>query len=123
MHAAAAPAPLLLDPLLPAAMLLPRRALLIAVGAAAALLASAGGRATAFVAAPLKMSAGRGERALQQQRVAELQQKKKKAATEAPTANKTFFSGVLECPECQGDVITHDGPRTKRCNVCFHEWV
>jgi len=27
------------------------------------------------------------------------------------------------CPECDGDVITHDGPRTKRCNVCFHEWV
>ncbi len=51
------------------------------------------------------------------------QQKKKKAATEAPTSNKVFFSDVLECPECQGDVITHDGPRTKRCNVCFHEWV
>ncbi|MDA8530910.1 EMC3/TMCO1 family protein [Candidatus Poseidonia alphae] len=29
----------------------------------------------------------------------------------------------FSCPECQGDVITHDGPRTKRCNVCFHEWV
>lgn len=55
------------------------------------------------------------------------QQKKKKTA---PAKNVDSDEKVEEqsvydfsCPECQGDVITHDGPRTKRCNVCFHEWV
>ena len=55
------------------------------------------------------------------------QQNKKKTA---PAKNVDSDEKVEEqsvydfsCPECQGDVITHDGPRTKRCNVCFHEWV
>ena len=28
-----------------------------------------------------------------------------------------------ECPECGMDMITTLGPRTKRCDVCRHEWV
>ena len=30
---------------------------------------------------------------------------------------------ALECPECGMDMITKLGPRTKRCDVCRHEWV
>ncbi len=30
---------------------------------------------------------------------------------------------ALECPECGNDMITKLGPRTKRCDVCRHEWV
>jgi predicted RNA-binding Zn-ribbon protein involved in translation (DUF1610 family) len=28
-----------------------------------------------------------------------------------------------ECPECGMDMISTLGPRTKRCDVCRHEWV
>lgn len=55
------------------------------------------------------------------------QQNKKKTAPakDVDSDEKVEEQSVYDfsCPECQGDVITHDGPRTKRCNVCFHEWV
>ena len=55
------------------------------------------------------------------------QQRKRNTAATKPAASASsggLTAGlVLECPECQSDVITHDGPRTKRCNICFHEWV
>ena len=57
------------------------------------------------------------------------QQRKRNTAAAKPASSESssgggLMSGVaLECPECQSDVITHDGPRTKRCNICFHEWV
>lgn len=55
------------------------------------------------------------------------QQNKKKTgpAKNVDSDEKVEEQSVYDfsCPECQGDVITHDGPRTKRCNVCFHEWV
>ena len=38
-------------------------------------------------------------------------------ATSKPSTNST------ECPECGIDMITTLGPRTKRCDVCRHEWV
>lgn len=65
-----------------------------------------------------------------QQRSRRQQQQKKRsassAASEPAAGNEAVTSSpgaALICPECDGDVITHDGPRTKRCNVCFHEWV
>ena len=65
-----------------------------------------------------------------QQRSKRSQQQRKKSSapassTQAEEAASAFqVSNVaLVCPECDGDVITHDGPRTKRCNICFHEWV
>ena len=27
------------------------------------------------------------------------------------------------CPECMSDDVQRKGPRTLRCNVCYHEWV
>ncbi len=63
-----------------------------------------------------------------QQRSKRSQQHRKKSsstpkATQEITGNGPTAGLTLSCPECDGDVITHDGPRTKRCNVCFHEWV
>lgn len=65
-----------------------------------------------------------------QQRSRRQQQQKKRSApsasSEPAAGNEAVTSSpgaALICPECDGDVITHDGPRTKRCNVCFHEWV
>ena len=64
----------------------------------------------------------RQEKARQRQKQ---QKKKKSSSTSGTTEKKSFFSDLTQnvCPECQGDVITFDGPRNKRCNVCFHEWV
>ncbi len=28
-----------------------------------------------------------------------------------------------ECPECMSDDVQRKGPRSLRCNVCYHEWV
>ena len=47
----------------------------------------------------------------------------KPASTESSDGAELMAGISLECPECDSDVITHDGPRTKRCNICFHEWV
>ena len=62
-----------------------------------------------------------------QQRSKRSQQQRKKAPSSEEegekTASTSHSGGSLICPECDGDVITHDGPRTKRCNICFHEWV
>ena len=66
-----------------------------------------------------------------QQRSKRTQQNRKRATSSSSTkpSGESNQSGglmvgvALECPECSSDVITHDGPRTKRCNVCFHEWV
>ena len=32
-------------------------------------------------------------------------------------------TGSNECPECGLTMVTRMGPRTKRCDVCRHEWV
>jgi hypothetical protein len=62
-----------------------------------------------------------------QQRSKRSQQQRKKAPAPSGGGEKTAPASdtgrALICPECDGDVITHDGPRTKRCNICFHEWV
>ena len=63
-----------------------------------------------------------------QQRAKRSQQRKKAASSATSTAAPAQVTAqapaaALACPECDGDVITHDGPRTKRCNICFHEWV
>ena len=59
-----------------------------------------------------------------QQRAKRSQQQRKKAASSpAAVSAQEAPASALACPECDGDVITHDGPRTKRCNICFHEWV
>jgi len=63
----------------------------------------------------------------QQRSKRQQQQKKRSSASPASSSEENGAaspaSAALVCPECDGDVITHDGPRTKRCNVCFHEWV
>jgi len=57
------------------------------------------------------------------------QQRKRNASASKPSSSESSGGGglmagvALECPACGSDVITHDGPRTKRCNICFHEWV
>lgn len=63
-----------------------------------------------------------------QQRSKRSQQQRKKASSTPKAASEGAQGGLLSgialaCPECDGDVITYDGPRTKRCNICFHEWV
>ena len=62
-----------------------------------------------------------------QQRSKRCQQQRKKPSASSKSSQEGGGGGLLAgialtCPECDGDVITHDGPRTKRCNVCFHEW-
>lgn len=44
-----------------------------------------------------------------------------KADDEKATSKSSTNS--TECPECGIDMITTLGPRTKRCDVCRHEWV
>jgi uncharacterized membrane protein (DUF106 family) len=64
-----------------------------------------------------------------QQRSKRSQQQRKRSSSSSgkpAPAQETggLLAGIpLECPECDSDVITHDGPRLKRCNICFHEWV
>ena len=76
-----------------------------------------------------KPAAASSQAKKRQQRSKRSQQQRKKSSTAPKAAKETeqrggLLSGIaLVCPECDGDVITHDGPRTKRCNVCFHEWV
>ncbi|MDP6234051.1 MAG: EMC3/TMCO1 family protein [Candidatus Poseidoniaceae archaeon] len=41
-------------------------------------------------------------------------------ASEAPVAAAT--KGVM-CPTCWSDQVRREGPRTKVCQTCFHEWV
>ncbi|RJU98780.1 MAG: DUF106 domain-containing protein [Candidatus Poseidoniales archaeon] len=43
------------------------------------------------------------------------------AVESTPKANTR--SVAKECPECGMDMISTLGPRTKRCDVCRHEWV
>lgn len=75
-----------------------------------------------------KPSSGSSQAKKRQQRSRRQQSQRKKpvsqtASSEGSESETGTNSPVLICPECDGDVITHDGPRTKRCNVCFHEWV
>ena len=64
-----------------------------------------------------------------QQRSKRSQQQRKRSSSSSgksapPQESPGLLAGIaLECPECDSDVITHDGPRLKRCNICFHEWV
>jgi uncharacterized membrane protein (DUF106 family) len=59
-----------------------------------------------------------------QERAKRSQQHRKKPTSSSESDSPSPVSAsALACPECDGDVITHDGPRTKRCNICFHEWV
>jgi hypothetical protein len=37
--------------------------------------------------------------------------------------NPSVWESASECPECGMDMISTLGPRTKRCDVCRHEWV
>jgi hypothetical protein len=69
-------------------------------------------------------SGGKSSAAMKRQEKAKQRtQQKKKSNADTKSTGQPFFAGIQECPECQGDIITYDGPRTKRCNVCFHEWV
>ena len=77
-----------------------------------------------------KPAANSSQAKKRQQRSKRSQQNRKRAAASSAKqvaeakGSGGLMSGIaLECPECGSDVITHDGPRTKRCNVCFHEWV
>lgn len=59
-----------------------------------------------------------------QQRSRRSQQQRKKPAKVAEEGESVqVMASPTNCPECDSDIITHDGPRTKRCNICFHEWV
>ena len=48
----------------------------------------------------------------------------KNSTEEAPKEESSASLEVAkECPECGMDMISTLGPRTKRCDVCRHEWV
>ena len=75
-----------------------------------------------------KPAAASGQAKKRQQRSQRRSQQNKRkpaSAKDSDTDEESEAQSAYDfsCPECQGDVITHDGPRTKRCNVCFHEWV
>jgi uncharacterized membrane protein (DUF106 family) len=74
---------------------------------------------------PAAASSQAKKRQQRSQRKSQQNKRKSAPAKDADTEEEPQTQGVYDfsCPECQGDVITHDGPRTKRCNVCFHEWV
>ena len=59
----------------------------------------------------------------QRSRRSQQQQRKKSTKVAQEEGSVQVMASPTNCPECDGDVITHDGPRTKRCNICFHEWV
>ena len=71
-----------------------------------------------------KPSAKSSQATKRQQRSRRSQQQRKKPTKVAEEGGSVqVVASPTNCPECDGDVITHDGPRTKRCNICFHEWV
>jgi len=71
-----------------------------------------------------KPSAKSSQATKRQQRSRRSQQQRKKPTKVAEDGGSVqVAASPTNCPECDGDVITHDGPRTKRCNICFHEWV
>ena len=50
--------------------------------------------------------------------------KQQKAAVKAETkAVKKESTSVHVCPECMSEDVEKKGPRSLRCNVCYHEWV
>jgi transposase-like protein len=42
---------------------------------------------------------------------------------EEKSSSSVWTNSAKECPECGMDMISTLGPRTKRCDVCRHEWV
>jgi len=73
-----------------------------------------------------KPSAKNSQAKKRQQRSKRSQQQRKRPnqGTKAASGGQQVASNMtLICPECDSDIITNDGPRNKRCNVCFHEWV
>ena len=72
---------------------------------------------------PAAANAQARKRQQRSQRKSSQAKSKKPVAESAEKEDEPRGVYDFSCPECGGDVITHDGPRTKRCNVCFHEWV
>ena len=48
----------------------------------------------------------------------------KSTAVETPKTTKRKSKETSEvCPNCMSDDVHRKGPRSYRCNVCYHEWV
>ena len=50
------------------------------------------------------------------------QQKESAAKTETKPKDRKSESELV-CPECMSEDVEKKGPRSLRCNVCYHEWV
>jgi len=76
-----------------------------------------------LVAAKPTAASNQAMKRQQRSRRSQQQQRKKPTKVAQEEGSVQVMASPTSCPECDGDVITHDGPRTKRCNICFHEWV
>ena len=76
-----------------------------------------------LVAAKPTATSNQAMKRQQRSRRSQQQQRKKPTKVAQEEGSVQVMTSPTSCPECDGDVITHDGPRTKRCNICFHEWV
>ena len=76
-----------------------------------------------LVAAKPTATSNQAMKRQQRSRRSQQQQRKKSTKVAQEEGSVQVMASPTNCPECDGDVITHDGPRTKRCNICFHEWV
>lgn len=47
---------------------------------------------------------------------------KKQAKSSSPKDEPKKQESTDNCPECMSDDVHRKGPRTMRCNVCYHEW-
>ena len=47
---------------------------------------------------------------------------KKQAKSSTPKDEPKKQESTETCPECMSDDVQRKGPRTMRCNVCYHEW-
>ena len=50
-------------------------------------------------------------------------QAKSSAAENQSRTEKKAQESTDICPECMSDDVQRKGPRSLRCNVCYHEWV
>ncbi|MBT4065665.1 MAG: DUF106 domain-containing protein [Euryarchaeota archaeon] len=47
---------------------------------------------------------------------------RKTASVEKPAEKSTSVALTGDCPQCGGTMIERDGPNTKVCKICRHEW-
>jgi len=70
--------------------------------------------------------AGRSREAASRRRRSEQRRSgpRKQAGKEksTPVESRTVAKGGSDCPECGCDMVERDGPNTKICKICRHEW-